>query len=104
MVVCTILYPRYHFNVALGKRDRWVGWLSWRYLAFIIRGVSLLGVASAGTARGIRDDIWRHLADDWKPRRLEAICRQETTLKGLPEVFKDMLLGQSFGRTVVKTG
>jgi acrylyl-CoA reductase (NADPH) len=73
-------------------------------MPFIIRGVSLLGVASAGTARGIRDDIWRHLADDWKPTHLEAICRRETTLEGLPEVFNGMLSGQSFGRTLVKTG
>ena len=73
-------------------------------MPFIIRGVSLLGVASAGTARGIRDDIWRHLADDWKPRRLEAICTRETTLNGLPEVFNGMLSGKSFGRTLVKIG
>lgn len=73
-------------------------------MPFIIRGVSLLGVASAGTARGIRDDIWRHLADDWKPKRLEAICTRETALDGLPEVFNGMLSGQSFGRTLVKTG
>ncbi|MET0807395.1 MAG: YhdH/YhfP family quinone oxidoreductase [Pseudoxanthomonas sp.] len=73
-------------------------------MPFIIRGVSLLGVASAGTARGIRDDIWRHLADDWKPRHLEAICTRETTLDGLPEVFNGMISGQSFGRTLVKTG
>jgi acrylyl-CoA reductase (NADPH) len=73
-------------------------------MPFIIRGVSLLGVASAGTARDIRDDIWRHLADDWKPRHLEAICTRETTLDGLPEVFNGMLSGQSFGRTLVKIG
>ena len=73
-------------------------------MPFIIRGVSLLGVASAGTVRGIRDDIWRHLADDWKPKRLEAICKRETALDGLPEVFNGMLSGQSFGRTLVKTG
>ena len=73
-------------------------------MPFIIRGVSLLGVASTGTAREIRDDIWRHLADDWKPRRLAAICRQETTLEGLPNVFQGMLSGQSSGRTLVKTG
>ena len=73
-------------------------------MPFIIRGVSLLGVASAGTARGIRDDIWRHLADDWKPRRLEAICTRETTLNGLPEVFNGMLSGKSFGRILVKIG
>lgn len=73
-------------------------------MPFIIRGVSLLGVASAGTARGIRDDIWRHLADDWKPRHLDAICQREIALDGLPGVFADMLAGRSFGRTVVETG
>ena len=73
-------------------------------MPFIIRGVSLLGVASAGTARDIRDDIWRHLADDWKPAHLETICQREITLDGLPEVFAGMLSGQSFGRTLVKTG
>ena len=70
-------------------------------MPFIIRGVSLVGVASAGTARAIRDDIWRHLADDWKPDRLEAICTRETSLEGLPEVFRTMLSGGSFGRTLV---
>ncbi|MBB3276986.1 MULTISPECIES: YhdH/YhfP family quinone oxidoreductase [unclassified Pseudoxanthomonas] len=70
-------------------------------MPFIIRGVSLVGVASAGTARAIRDDIWRHLADDWKPARLEAICTRETTLEGLPDVFRNMLSGGSFGRTLV---
>ena len=70
-------------------------------MPFIIRGVSLVGVASAGTARAIRDDIWRHLADDWKPDRLDAICTREITLEGLPEVFRTMLSGGSFGRTLV---
>jgi len=70
-------------------------------MPFIIRGVSLVGVASAGTARAIRDDIWRHLADDWKPAGLEAICTRETTLEGLPDVFRNMLSGGSFGRTLV---
>ncbi len=78
--------------------------LSTTVMPFIIRGVSLLGVASAGTHRDIRDDIWRHLADDWKPRHLETICTRETTLDGLPEVFNGMLSGQSFGRTLVRLG
>jgi putative YhdH/YhfP family quinone oxidoreductase len=73
-------------------------------MPFIIRGVSLLGVASAGTARGIRDDIWRHLADDWKPKHLETVCKRETALDGLPGAFNGMLSGQSLGRTLVKTG
>ena len=73
-------------------------------MPFIIRGVSLLGVASAGTARDIRDAVWQHLASDWKPAHLDTICTRETTLDGLPEVFRTMLAGQSFGRTVVRMG
>ena len=70
-------------------------------MPFIIRGVSLLGVASAGTARGIRDEVWELLASDWKPRHLDRICTRETTLEGLPAVFEDMLAGGSVGRTLV---
>lgn len=71
-------------------------------MPFIIRGVSLLGVASAGTARGIREAIWAHLASDWKPANLEAICTDETDLTGLPKVFERMLAGGSRGRTLVR--
>ncbi len=70
-------------------------------MPFIIRGVSLLGVASAGTARDIRDEVWRRLASDWKPRHLERICTREATLAELPEVFAAMLAGGSLGRTLV---
>ena len=58
--------------------------------------------ASAGTARDIREDIWRHLASDWKPAHLGRICTQESSLAELPGVFPGMLAGGSFGRTVVK--
>ncbi len=71
-------------------------------MPFIIRGVSLLGIASAGTARSIRDDIWRHLADDWKPVHLEKIATREVGLDGLAGVFEAMLGGGSFGRTLVR--
>lgn len=71
-------------------------------MPFIIRGVSLLGVASAGTARDIRDEVWRRLASDWKPTTLEAICTREVDLEGLPGVFATMLAGGSQGRTLVR--
>lgn len=71
-------------------------------MPFIIRGVSLLGVASAGTARDIRNEVWRRLASDWKPANLDAICTHETSLDGLPSVFAHMLEGGSLGRTVVR--
>ena len=68
----------------------------------IIRGVSLLGVASAGTARDIRDAIWTRLGADWKPAHLDRICTRESTLADLPGVFDAMLAGGSLGRTVVR--
>ncbi|PJK08610.1 oxidoreductase [Lysobacteraceae bacterium NML95-0200] len=71
-------------------------------MPFIIRGVSLLGVASAGTARDIRERVWEKLASDWKPENLDAICTAEVRLDALPEVFDRMLAGHSLGRTVVK--
>ena len=71
-------------------------------MPFIIRGVSLLGIASAGTARDIRAAIWQHLASDWKPAHLDAACTREVTLDELPGVFNTMLSGQSFGRTLVR--
>ncbi len=71
-------------------------------MPFIIRGVSLLGVASAGTARDIRDEVWRRLASDWKPAMLDAVCTREVGLEGLQEVFSTMLAGRSQGRTVVR--
>jgi len=71
-------------------------------MPFIIRGVSLLGIASAGTARDIRDAVWAHLASDWKPAHLDRIATREIGLDGLAAVFEPMLAGGSFGRTVVK--
>lgn len=73
-------------------------------MPFIIRGVSLLGVASAGTARDIREEVWRRLASDWKPNNLDAICTREATLDDLPSVFATMLTGGSLGRTLVRIG
>jgi putative YhdH/YhfP family quinone oxidoreductase len=71
-------------------------------MPFIIRGVSLLGVASAGTARDIREAVWQHLASDWKPAHLDNIVNREIALDELPGVFDTMLSGRSFGRTLVR--
>ena len=71
-------------------------------MPFIIRGVSLLGIASAGTPRDIRDAVWQHLASDWKPAHLDQVCTREAMLEELPSVFDAMLAGRSFGRTLIK--
>ena len=70
-------------------------------MPFILRGVSLLGIASAGTARHIRDAVWQRLSADWKPAHLERIATRDVGLDGLPAVFETMLAGNSFGRTLV---
>ena len=73
-------------------------------MPFIIRGVSVLGIASAGTPRPVREAIWQHLASDWKPAHMARIATREVSLGDLPEIFPGMLAGGSFGRTVVKLG
>jgi acrylyl-CoA reductase (NADPH) len=71
-------------------------------LPFIIRGASLLGIASAGTSRPVRDEVWRRLASEWKPRHLDRIATSEIGLTELPGAFARMLAGDSFGRTLVR--
>lgn len=71
-------------------------------MPFIIRGLSLLGIASSGTGRPHRDAVWQHLASDWKPAHLDSICTREIELPQLPDVFGHMLEGGSFGRTLVR--
>jgi NADPH:quinone reductase-like Zn-dependent oxidoreductase len=73
-------------------------------MPFIIRGASLLGIASAGTPRDQRDQVWQHLGSDWKPQHLDRIATREVTLEQLPDVFGRMLDGDSFGRTIVRVG
>ncbi len=71
-------------------------------MPFIIRGASVLGVASANTAYPIRRTVWERLAGPWKPRYLQRICTREAGLDELTEVFATMLSGGSFGRTLVR--
>ncbi|MDR6935269.1 acryloyl-CoA reductase [Luteibacter sp. 3190] len=71
-------------------------------MPFIIRGVSVLGIASAGTARDVRDEVWKRLSSEWKPRHLDTICTKEVALEDVAGVFGAMLEGGSFGRTLVR--
>jgi putative YhdH/YhfP family quinone oxidoreductase len=71
-------------------------------MPFILRGVSLLGIASAGTPYPIRRAVWERLADDWKPRHLDRIATAEVDLDGLPAVFARMIEGDARGRTIVR--
>ena len=87
-------------NVAVCGNAGGIG-LGTTLMPFIIRGVNMLGIASASAPRELREEVWRRLANAWKPRHLERITTREITLAELPEVFAHMLSGQSFGRTLV---
>jgi putative YhdH/YhfP family quinone oxidoreductase len=67
---------------------------------FILRGVSLLGVDSAGCPAEIRRGVWERLADDWKPQGLAEVV--EVTLAELEEKIQAILKGEIRGRVVVK--
>ncbi len=70
-------------------------------MPFIIRGIGLLGINSAGCPYAIRKKIWNRLASDLKPAFLEGIITREVGLDELDSVFPDMLAGNSRGRTIV---
>jgi acrylyl-CoA reductase (NADPH) len=68
---------------------------------FILRGVSLLGIDSVLCPMETRREVWKRLATEWKPARLEEEAT-ETTLEGLEEHIGAILRGDLRGRVVVK--
>ncbi len=68
---------------------------------FILRGVRLIGIDSAATAMPLRHEIWRKLANEWRPPQLEKLAHT-VAFDQLPAVFPKLLDGTSHGRTVIK--
>ena len=71
-------------------------------LPFILRGVSLLGIHSVECPRAWREEIWRKLAGDWKPRHLARIVTRTVSLDELPAACADLHAGSVTGRMLVK--
>jgi NADPH2:quinone reductase len=71
-------------------------------MPFILRGVSLLGIHSVECPRPWREELWKHLASDWKPRHLDRIVAREVSLEDLPKVCGEFIAGAVQGRTLVK--
>jgi acrylyl-CoA reductase (NADPH) len=76
--------------------------LSTTVMPFILRGVSLLGIASAASPRALRLAVWERIASDLKPRHLDRIVRRSVTLTELPSAFREYLEGRVIGRTLVR--
>ena len=71
-------------------------------MPFILRGVNLLGINSVLTPRETRLAVWKRIATDLRPARLDRICTKIVALDELPAQFDDYLKGRVTGRTVVK--
>jgi NADPH:quinone reductase-like Zn-dependent oxidoreductase len=70
---------------------------------FILRGVRLIGIDSSATAMPLRREIWRRLAGELRPARLEAVTRS-IPFGELPQACEALLQGGGRGRVVVKIG
>lgn len=75
--------------------------LSLTVYPFLLRGVTLCGIASADCPMAKRIEIWRLLAGPWKPSNLESMVT-EVGLEQLPERVARILAGQNVGRVVVR--
>lgn len=71
-------------------------------MPFLLRGVNLLGVNSAATARARRLAIWQRIATDLAPRHLDRIASRTVGLAGLREAFDDVIAGRHTGRILVR--
>ncbi|MBX3020953.1 MAG: YhdH/YhfP family quinone oxidoreductase [Bdellovibrionales bacterium] len=85
---------------AIGLADR--AELNTTVMPFILRGVSLLGVSSNNTPMPLRQEIWRKLASEWKPRHLQQTLTRTVGLKDLMGAFDDLLHRRVHGRILVE--
>ncbi|HBJ38198.1 MAG TPA: oxidoreductase [Planctomycetaceae bacterium] len=70
---------------------------------FLLRGVTLCGIASADCPRDKRLKIWSQLAGAWKLATLDEGVT-ESNLQQLPDLTNAMLRGEVAGRVVVSPG
>lgn len=70
-------------------------------LPFILRGVRLIGINTGYFDTELRHALWRRMAEDLRPRRLEDIART-VTFDRLPEVLETVARGENTGRLVVR--
>lgn len=68
---------------------------------FILRGVTLQGVDTAGITPAYRAELWQRLATDWRLADLEKLS-YVVPLDGLTEEIARILRGEIAGRVVVK--
>jgi acrylyl-CoA reductase (NADPH) len=73
-------------------------------MPFILRSVALLGIDSVAAPMQERAELWRRLADDLRPPRLDDAIAREIGLDELEPALEAILEGGLIGRTVVRVG
>lgn len=68
---------------------------------FILKGVSLIGVDSVLCHRELRKEIWKHLATDWRPARMDKLI-SSCTLETVGDCIDMLLKGHGTGRYLVR--
>lgn len=71
-------------------------------MPFILRGVSVLGIASSLCVMPLRQKLWQYLANEWKPHKLAQIADKMINLEDVIATSAAMLAGDISGRHVVK--
>jgi NADPH2:quinone reductase len=71
-------------------------------MPFILRGINLLGINSAGTPMPQRLRVWRKLSGDMQPRYLDRIVTDVISLEEVMPVCERMMAGEIQGRYVVE--
>ena len=68
---------------------------------FILRGVSLVGIDTAGISRDYRTRLWEQLAGPFAIDDLAEITKT-ISLSDVPATIDNVLSGQHWGRTIVE--
>lgn len=71
-------------------------------MPFILRGVSLLGIHSVETPRPLREEVWKRLSGDWKPKALDQTVTRTLTLSEVPGYCEELVVGSVTGRALVQ--
>jgi acrylyl-CoA reductase (NADPH) len=91
---------RYGAAVAASGNTGGMG-VSTTVLPFILRGVALLGIDSVQCAIGRRREVWQRIANDLRPRGLDAVGSATLALAQVPEALDGLLQGAAQGRSLV---
>jgi len=69
-------------------------------MPFILRGIKLVGINTQSTSFEVRNQIWKLLANSWKPINFEQIYT-ECNLEELDSFIDEILSGEIIGRIIV---